>query len=290
MMARWLGNIVASYRSRNRPGVLIGMICLATVVVVVLAAVFAPWLTSYPAQGLGEPNLSTKLLPPSTDHFMGTDHLGRDIWARILYGGRVSLSIALMVVVLALITGVPLGILAGYYGGWVDEFIMRITDVFLAFPPLLLAIFIAALIGPGFLNMVLAIALGWWPWYTRIARAQAVSARELPFVEAARMMGVNDVIIMWRHVLPFVMIPASVQATLDFGMVILTASALSFLGLGLPPPTPDWGEMVSAGRIYFPDRWWYVVFPGTAIFVVALAFNLLGDSHREFSFKRKTGK
>ena len=260
-----------------------GALSLAAIVIIVLAAIFAPCLTDHVSEGQGTPNLARKLQPPSTSHLLGTDHQGRDLWARLLFGGRVSLSIALVVVAIAVGVGTPLGIMAGYYGGWVDEVVMRVTDVFLAFPPLLLAIFFGALLGPGFLNMVVAISLGWWPWYARIARGQVVSLKQRPYVEAARFMGVADATVMRRHLLPFVAAPVSVQAALDVGLAILTASALSFLGLGMPPPTPDWGEMVAAGRIYFPDRWWYVVFPGLAIVTVAFAFSVLGDTLRRFT-------
>ncbi len=256
-----------------------GLFSLVIIIVVLACITFAPWLTSYADQGLGTPGLD-RLMPPSSDYILGTDRLGRDLWARILYGGRVSVLLAVLVVALALVIGTPLGIIAGYYGGWVDEIIMRIVDVFLAFPPLLLAIFLAALLGPGLFNMVLAIGLGWWPWYARIARAQVLSYRQRPFVEAAEFMGVSDTKIMTRHLFPFVGSSVLIQSTLDLGSAILTVAALSFLGLGLPPPTPDWGQIISEGRVYFPDRWWYVTFPGLAIFITALAFNLLGDSFR----------
>ena len=154
-----------------------GALSLLAIVLIVLAAVFAPYLTDYVAEGRGTPNLAHKLQPPSAAHILGTDHQGRDLWARILIGGRVSLSVAFVVVGIAVGIGTPLGIVAGYYGGWVDEAVMRVTDVFLAFPPLLLAIFFGALLGPGFFNMVVAISLGWWPWYARIARGQVVSLK-----------------------------------------------------------------------------------------------------------------
>lgn len=256
-----------------------GLFSLVIIIVVLACITFAPWLTSYADQGLGTPGLD-RLMPPSSEYILGTDRLGRDLWARILYGGRISVLLAVLVVALALVIGTPLGMIAGYYGGWIDEIIMRIVDVFLAFPPLLLAIFLAALLGPGLFNMVLAIGLGWWPWYTRIARAQVLSYRQRPFVEAAEFMGVSHTTIMVRHLFPFVGSPVLIQSTLDLGSAILTVAALSFLGLGLPPPTPDWGQIISEGRVYFPDRWWYVTFPGLAIFITALAFNLLGDSFR----------
>lgn len=265
----------------------VGLFSLFVIVVAVVLVAFAPVFTSLDAQGLGEPDTAARLLPPSAAHIFGTDPLGRDIWARVLFGGRNSMIIAFGVVATAILIGAPLGVLAGYAGGWADEIIMRITDVFLAFPPLLLAVFLVALMGPGFWNMVLSIALGWWPWYTRISRAQVATIRARPFVEAAQFMGVPALTVMGRHLAPFVAGPVTIQGTLDFGSAILTASALSFLGLGLAPPTPDWGEMVSSGRSYFPERWWCVVFPGLAIFLVALGFSLLGDSLRNAFDPRK---
>ncbi len=239
---------------------------------------FAPWLTTRAAEAEGEPNPPEKLLAPSAEHPFGTDHLGRDLYARVLFGGRTALALGLLVVAVAVAVGVPLGAIAGYFGGWIDEVIMRLTDVFLAFPPLLLAIFIASALGASLTNAALAIAFTWWPWYTRLVRAQVVALRDRPFVEAARVMGVNDLVIIGRHILPNTLSPVIVQATLDLGSAILTGAALSFLGLGVQPPTADWGQMVSNGRLYFPDRWWYVTFPGLAIFLSTLAFNLLGDS------------
>ncbi|MFO1349515.1 MAG: ABC transporter permease [Gammaproteobacteria bacterium] len=254
---------------------------LALIVLIVLAVIAAPLLTHHAAEGLGDPNPLAKLRPPGAEHLLGTDHLGRDLWARVLFGGRVSLSLALIVVIAAILIGVPLGAVAGYFGGWLDEFIMRVTDVFMAFPPLLLAIATAAALGSGYLNCALAITLSWWPWYTRLARAQALALRERPFVEAARAIGANDLAIIRRHLLPHMATPVLVQATLDFGSAILTVAALSFLGLGVLPPTPDWGQLVNTGRLYFPERWWYATFPGLAIFATTLAFNLFGDSLRQ---------
>jgi peptide/nickel transport system permease protein len=195
-----------------------------------------------------------------------------------------------LVVAAAVLIGTPLGALAGYFGGWTDEVIMRVTDVFLAFPPLLLAVAIAAALGPGYVNAVLAIALTWWPWYTRLVRAQAIALREQPFVEAARSIGVSDLTIIRRHVLPNVLTPVLVQSTVDIGSAILTAAGLSFIGLGPQPPTPDWGAMVNEGRLYvLSGRGWLVTFPGLAIFLTALAFNLLGDSVRDATDPRTRG-
>jgi len=248
------------------------------IMIMILSAIFAPLLTSRAAEGLGEPNPSEKLAPPSAAHIFGADHLGRDLYARVLFGGRTALGMGFLIVFGAVLIGAPLGAIAGYFGGWLDEVIMRVTDVALAFPPLLLAIAIASALGPNLTNAAIAIALTWWPWYTRIVRAQALALRERPFIEAARVIGVGNFTIIARHILPNVLSPVIVQATLDLGSAILTAAALSFLGLGVQPPTPDWGQMVSTGRIYFPQRWWYVTFPGTAIFIATMAFNLLGDS------------
>lgn len=279
LVARWLG---ARFAPDTIPGRLrrdwIAWVSGAIILLFVAGAVFAPWLTTRAAEGEGEPNPPEKLLAPSAEHPFGTDHLGRDLYARVLFGGRTALALGLLVVAVAVAVGVPLGAIAGYFGGWVDEVIMRLTDVFLAFPPLLLAIFIASALGASLTNAALAIAFTWWPWYTRLVRAQVVALRDRPFVEAARVMGVNDLVIIGRHILPNTLSPVIVQATLDLGSAILTGAALSFLGLGVQPPTADWGQMVSNGRLYFPDRWWYVTFPGLAIFLSTLAFNLLGDS------------
>jgi peptide/nickel transport system permease protein len=254
---------------------------LVVILVFALGALFAPWLTPYPQQGRGDPNILEKFKPPSREHPLGTDYLGRDVLARLLFGGRVSLSMGLLVVVIAVLVGTPLGAIAGYYGGWLDHLLMRITDMFLAFPSLLLAMAIAAALGPSFTNAMIAIALTWWPWYTRLVRAQVLSLRERYFIEAARSLGVKDATIIRRHVLPNVLTPIMVQATMDLGSAILTGAAISFIGLGVQPPTPEWGSMISDGRIYFIERPWFAGSAGTAIFLVTLSFNLLGDALRD---------
>jgi peptide/nickel transport system permease protein len=268
----------------------VALVSLSFILTVVLAAIFAPYLTPYPAEGLGEPNLANKFLPPGLAHPFGTDSLGRDMLARLLFGARTSLTIGILVVGLAVLIGMPLGALAGFFGGWLDETVMRLTDIFLAFPPLLLAIAIAAALGPSFTNAMLAIALTWWPWYTRIVRAQTLSLRERHFVEAARSMGVKDLTIIQRHVLPNVFTPVLVQATLDLGAAILTAAGLSFIGLGPQPPTADWGVMINEGRLYIlGGRWWIATFAGLAIFLTTMAFNLLGDGIRDVTDPRTRG-
>ena len=259
----------------------LALISLFIILLFVFGAIFAPYLTPYPEEGAGSPNTANRFLPPSREHPFGTEYLGRDVLARVLYGGRSSLAIGFLVVAIAVGIGTPLGALAGYFGGWLDEIIMRTTDMFLAFPPLLLAIAIAAALGPSFVNAMIAIALTWWPWYTRLVRAQAVSLRERSFVEAARGMGVGSLTIIFRHILPNIFTPVLVQSTMDMGGAILTGAALSFIGLGAQPPTADWGRMVSTGRNYFLHQPWYGMFPGLAIFLVALSFNLLGDGIRD---------
>ena len=259
---------------------------LIVIMLFVLGALLAPWVAPYPGQGRGEPNIMAKFEPPSRTHLLGTDYLGRDVLSRILYGGRTSLSIGFLVVAVAGLIGVPLGAIAGYYGGWIDDLLMRITDVFLAFPPLLLAIAIAAALGASFTNAMIAIAVTWWPWYARLVRAQTLSLRERYFVEAARSIGVSNLTIISRHILPNVLAPVLVQATMDIGSAILTGAAISFIGLGVQPPTADWGKMISTGRIYFIERPWFAGAAGAAIFLVTLAFNLLGDAVRDVADPR----
>ncbi|MBI2237750.1 MAG: ABC transporter permease [Actinobacteria bacterium] len=250
-------------------------------ILIVLVAVFAPLLAPYPADAGTAFHPTATLLPPSFQHPFGTDQLGRDILSRVLYGARISPVIAALVLVLSCAAGIPLGIAAGYFGGAIDDVIMRITDVFLAFPALLLALAFASVLSPSLGNTTLAIALTWWPWYTRLIRGQAASVAGRQYVEGARALGVSHARILFRHILPNSITPLIVQVSLDVSGVILTASALSFLGLGAQDPTPDWGLMVSQGQSYFTTQWWLVTFPGAAILLTAVAFNLLGDGLRD---------
>lgn len=256
-------------------------VALIIIGLLILIAIFAPLLAPFPGHALGETNPKDKLLAPSATYKFGTDELGRDILSRVIYGTRISLRTALLSVGLAMLIGVPLGALAGGLGGVADEIIMRITDVFLSFPPLLLAIAIAAFLGPSLQNAMLAISISWWPWYTRIIRGQAVSIRERQFVRAARAIGTPIRSIVFKHILPNTMAPVIVQASMDIGGVILTVASLSFLGLGAQPPIPEWGLMISTSRTYFLNAWWYSTFPGLAIFITVLVFNLIGDGIRE---------
>jgi peptide/nickel transport system permease protein len=269
---RW--SQVATGLRRNRLLAIGGAMALLIVVIGILAPVIA----THPPDA-AEPTKT--LLAPSGAHWFGTDQLGRDVFSRVVSGARVSPVIALLVLVIACAVGIPLGIAAGYFGGAIDDVIMRITDVFLAFPALLLALAIAAVLPPSLGSVTFAVAVTWWPWYTRLIRGQAASVAGRPYVEGARAAGVSHARILFRHVLPNSVTPLIVQVSLDVSAVILTVSALSFLGLGAQDPTPDWGLMVNQGQQYFQTQWWLVTFPGLAILLTAVAFNLLGDGLRD---------
>ncbi|TDD42664.1 ABC transporter permease [Nonomuraea terrae] len=247
------------------------------IVLVVLAAVLAPWLAPYP---LDEVRPLERLRPPSAEHWFGTDQVGRDVLTRILYGGRTSLFIAASVLAVSALAGVTLGVVAGYAGGWLRDVIMRVTDIFLAFPALLLSLALAVVLQPGVNTVILAIAVTWWPWYTRLSASVAASIATRPYVDAARCLGVPAPLIILRHVLPNSLTPVLVQLSLDAGGVILTAAALSYLGLGAQEPTAEWGLMVQQGQTLFTTNWWVVTFPGLAILLTAFAFNVLGEGLR----------
>ncbi len=241
-------------------------------------AVFAPVIAPYSPYKI---DLDEKFEAPSVDHPFGTDYLGRDILSRVMFGARLSLMAGLAIVLISVSIGWPLGVIAGYRGGKVDAVIMRITDMFLAFPSLVLALIIAFLLGPSLVNSMIAVSVTWWPWYTRLARAETVSLKERGFVEASKALGLGGTGIMLRHIFPNTMTPITIQATMDLGTAIILAAALGFLGLGAQPPQPEWGLMVSDGRAVVLSAWWYATFPGLFIFIAAAAFNLLGDGLRE---------
>jgi peptide/nickel transport system permease protein len=255
---------------------------------VVLVALFAPLLAPFPADAGSATHPFAVLHPPSATHWFGTDNVGRDILSRVIYGARVSPVIAIFVLAISCAIGIPLGAAAGYFGGWLDEAIMRITDIFLAFPPLLLALALVAVLPPSLTSLIFAISVTWWPWYTRLIRGQAASVAGRPYVESCRALGIPAHRILLRHVLPNSITPLIVQVSLDFGGVILTTSALSFLGLGAQDPTPDWGLMVAEGQNYFTTAWWVVTFPGLAILLTAFAFTLLGDGLRDLLDPKRT--
>ena len=260
---------------RSNPIAMAGFLIIAALV---LMAACAPLFT----QGDGtEQDLANRLLPPSADHWFGTDELGRDIYDRIVWGSRITLYIVALVGAIVVPIGLIVGTLAGYLGGWVDNVLMRITDIFLAFPRLILALALVATLGRGIENAVLAIALTTWSPYARIARAEALTIRNSEFILAARVQGASTVGILVRHVMPLCMSSVIVRLTLDMAGIILTAAGLGFLGLGAQPPMPEWGAMISKGRDYILDQWWVAAVPGLAIFVVSLGFNLLGDGLRD---------
>jgi peptide/nickel transport system permease protein len=255
--------------------------------VVVVCALFAPWLAPFEPNAI---NFADKLVPPSLGHPFGTDDLGRDILSRVIYGARTSLIIGVTVLVIALVIGIPIGLLAGYYGGRLDTLLMRLTDVFLAFPPLLLPIAITAALGAGLFNAMLALAVSWFPWYARIVRGAVLRIRGERYIDAARVMGARDLWIMGRHALPNATTPVFVQASMDFGYTILAAASLSFIGIGARPPTIEWGLMVALSRTKFLDFWWIAAFPGAAIFLTVLAVNLIGDGLRDVLDPRYRGR
>jgi peptide/nickel transport system permease protein len=248
---------------------------------IVLIALLAPLLAPFPADAGSATHPFLVLHPPSAQHWFGTDNVGRDVYSRVLYGARISPLIAVIVLAISCAVGIPLGVAAGYFGGWLDETIMRVTDIFLAFPPLLLALALAAVLPASITTVIIVIALTWWPWYTRLIRGQAASVAGRPYIDSCRALGISRWRIIFRHILPNSITPLIVQVSLDVGGVILTVSALSFLGLGAQDPTPDWGLMVAEGQDYFLTSWWVVTFPGIAILGTAFAFTLLGDGLRD---------
>ena len=259
----------------------LAMVGLWIVVVLALLAIFAPVLAPYdPLEGIGGLR-GARLVPPSWAHPLGTDDLSRDILSRILYGSRLTLLVVLLVAVIATPIGLAVGTTAGYFGGWVDVVLMRITDIFMAFPRLILALAFASALGPGIENAIIAIAITAWPPYARLARAETLTIRETDYINAARLQGASHLRILWGHITPLCLSSAIVRVTLDMAGIILIAAGLGFLGLGAQPPQPEWGAMIAGGRRFIIDQWWVATMPGLAIFVVALGFNLLGDGLRD---------
>lgn len=260
---------------RRNPLAVVG---LAIVVGLLLMAVLAPLLTT--TDGIAQ-DLQARLLPPSTAHWMGTDELGRDIYDRIVWGSRLTLYIVVLVAIIVVPIGLLVGTTAGYAGGIVDSVLMRITDIFLAFPRLILALAFVSALGPGIENAVIAIALTTWSPYARIARAETITIRNSEYIQAAKLQGASRLRILYRHIVPLCISSVIIRLTLDMAGIILTAAGLGFLGLGAQPPLPEWGAMISTGRQFLLDQWWVATMPGIAIFVVSLGFNLLGDGLRD---------
>lgn len=260
---------------RNR----LAMAGLIIVAVLLLVAAFAPWIAPH------DPfvqNLGNRLKPPGTPgYWLGTDDFGRDILSRIIHGARITLYIIALVAVTAPVLGLLVGTVAGYFGGWVDAVLMRLTDIFLAFPRLILALALVAVLGPGIENAVLAIALTAWPPYARVARAETLTVRSSDYIAAIRLQGASAPRIIAGHVVPMCLPSVIIRVTLDMAGVILIAAGLGFLGLGVQPPQPEWGLMISSGRKFLFEQWWVATMPGLAIFIVSLGFNLLGDGLRD---------
>ena len=246
----------------------------------VLAAV-GPWIVPYPEDARGAVHLERKLQAPGPAHWFGTDEVGNDVYTRVVLGARISLWIGLVITLGGMAIGVPLGVIAGYAGGALGEAIMRVTDMFLSVPSLVLALAVVGALGPGILNAVIAISLVWWPGYVRLVQGKTLALTQEVYVEAARAMGTGRIRIVFRHVLPNALSPVIVKASMDMGTAILTAASLGFIGLGAQPPYPEWGAMISIGRNYLPTWWWYSAFPGLLIYLTVLGFNLLGDGLRD---------
>jgi peptide/nickel transport system permease protein len=256
----------------------------------ILIAVAAPAFIPYPADIIQEVHMEDKLLEPSSQHWFGTDEMGRDVFSRVLYGTRLSFQMALIVMVISSAIGIIYGLVSGYFGGIIDMIMMRVCEIFLSFPSLLLAIAIVSVLGPSLTNTAISIALSWWPWFARLIRNETLSIKEKGFIQAAQTMGVKPWRILYRHILRNALPLIIVQVSVSFGSVILTAASLSFLGLGVQPPIPEWGLMISTGKNYFLSGWWYVTFPGIFIFITVMACNFFGDGVRDFSDPRTRKK
>lgn len=254
---------------------------LALVAAFLLLAAIGPLIVPDPRDAMGAMHLSQKLLPPSAAHWFGTDEMGDDLFTRVVMATRTSLWVGLTITGIATVVGTPLGVAAGYFGGRLRGVIMRITDVFLCVPGLVLALAIVAALGSGIMHGVIALAVVWWPGYVRLVEAKALTLRSESYVDAARTMGASHARILLTHILPNCISPIVIKASMDMGLAILAAASLGFIGLGARPPAPEWGAMIATGRNYMPQDWWYSVFPGLFIFLTVLGFNLVGDGLRD---------
>lgn len=263
--------------SRNR----LSVIGLTLVILLLIIAITAPLWVPYPGDVTGSINMAERLKPPSAEHLFGTDDAGRDVFSRTIMATRTSFQVGVIILVVAITIGVTLGAIAGYFGGWVNQIIMRLTDIMLTFPGIFLALAISAALGRGVLNAMLALSITWWPGYCRLVEAQMLKMREEDFVAGARAIGASNTRIIFRHILPNLLTAIIIKASMDFGFAVLNLAALGFIGVGVLPPEPDWGSMISAGRRFIPGSWWYSTFPGLFMFVTVLAFNLLGDGLRD---------
>jgi peptide/nickel transport system permease protein len=286
MQAR-LGRAYVTWRqfTANR----LAVVGLAIIIALLLVAAFADLLATHdPIVGDLK---NARLLPPGTaDYLLGTDDQGRDIYSRVIYGSRLTLIVVVLVAVISAPIGLVVGTVSGYAGGWVDATLMRITDIFLAFPKLVLALAFVAALGPGIQNAIIAIAITSWPPYARIARAETLTVRRSDYISAVKLMGASPIRIIVRHVMPLCLSSLIVRVTLDMAGIILTAAGLGFLGLGAQPPLPEWGAMIASGRRFILDQWWVAAVPGVAILVVSLGFNLLGDGLRDALDPKESGQ
>jgi peptide/nickel transport system permease protein len=246
----------------------------------VIAAIFAPWLAPYP-NDVFDFHIERRLLPPAPEALLGTDRMGSDIFSRLLFGARITLMLAGIAVGSALLIGVPIGLIAGYYQSWFSDALMRVAEIFLAVPQIVLAIAIAQTLGPSIQNVILALSLTYWPFWARLVYAETRSMRNEVFVESAVALGASPWRVIVLHILPNIASPIIVRTSIGMGATILTAATLGFLGLGAPPPTPEWGRMIAESREYLPEAWWYALAPGIAIFLTVLGFNLFGDGLRD---------
>ena len=269
---------LSAYLFSKSPLSVVGMIIVGFFFLVALTG---PLIVPFPEDATGAVHMDQKLMPPQVNFWFGTDEMGRDIFTRVILGTRISLQIGLIIVVVAMGIGVPLGIAAGYIGGWINEVIMRVTDIFLSVPGLILALAIIGALGPGIANSMIALSLVWWPGYVRLVQGKTLSLKEESYIEAARSVGASKARVIFSHILPNCTSPIIVKASMDMGMAILAAAGLGFIGVGAQPPSPEWGAMVSIARNYLPNWWWYATFPGLAIFITVLGFNLLGDGLRD---------
>lgn len=265
-------------RFRANPLSMVGLTLLMLILVI---AIIAPYVVPFPEDAEGTVRAIARLKPPGAPYWFGTDNVGRDIFSRLLMGTGLALRVGLVIIVLATAIGVTVGAVAGYAGGWVDDLLMRMTDIFLTVPGLVLAIAVTAALGKGMINVMIGISLVWWPGFARLTRSLVLSLREEAFVEAAHSIGVGHLRMLFQHILPNTLSPIIVKMSTDFGFAVLTAAALGFIGLGAQPPTPEWGAMINDGRDYFPDKWWVSTFPGMAIFLMVFSWNLLGDGVRD---------
>ncbi len=260
---------------------------LTMIVLIFLIASTAHWIAPYDP---GKTDVSLKLTPPSLQHFLGTDQLGRDVFSRMLYGSRISLSVGFVAVAISILIGIFVGAVAGYYGRWIDSSLMRFVDIMFCFPTFFLILTVVALLGPNIFNIMLVIGITSWMGTSRFVRAEFLSLRERDFVQAAKALGVKDRRIIFRHILPNALAPVFVSATLDVATAILVEAGLSFLGFGVQPPAPSWGNILTEGRTYIFDAWWLTVFPGLAILITVLSFNLLGEGLRDALDPRLRGR